>query len=255
MRRRALQLLVVSCLVALAGCSGALSGGGAAGEQTLDDVTYPPGVSENGTNVSALADAHESYLQNRSLTLAVESRVDSSAGNRSVALDAAVGADRNNVLVNGSASGQQISVYLTPDKRYTRIAAGSGEAAYQASNRTSGAAQLVPSSYSGAGYLDQFGGIANFTPTGVRTVDGTPLVVLRADGSNATATQAANVTDYNATMLVDEHGVVRSVTVEATSERNGQQFRTNYSLTISDVGETTVDEPAWLDEARNQTSN
>ena len=255
MRRRALQLLAVSCLVALAGCSGALSGGGGASERTLDDVTYPAGVSENGTNVSALANAHESYLQNRSLTLAVSSTVNTSAGERSVALDAAVGADRDNVLVNGTTMGQQVSVYLTPDRQYTRIAGGSGEAAYQASNRTPGANQLVPSSYSGAGYLDQFGGVANFTPTGVRTVDGTPLVVLRADGSNATATEAANVTDYNATMLVDEHGVVRSVSVEATSERNGQQFRTNYSLAISNVGETTVDEPAWLDEARNQTSS
>lgn len=254
MRRRALQLLAVSCLVALAGCSGALTDGGGAGERTLDDVTYPAGVSENGTNVSALAAAHESHLQNRSLTLEVSSTVNTSAGERSVALDAAVGADRDNVLVNGTTMGQQVSIYLTPDRQYTRIAAGSGEAAYRASNRTPGAAQLVPSSYSGAGYLDQFGGAANFTPTGVRTVDGEPLVVLRADGSNATAAPAANVTDYEATMLVDEHGVVRSVTVEATSRRNGQQLRANYSLNVSDVGETTVEAPAWLDEAKNQTS-
>ncbi|WP_435177121.1 DUF7537 family lipoprotein [Halorussus sp. AFM4] len=253
MRRRALQLLAVSCLVALAGCSGALTDGGAGG-QTLDDVSYPAGVSANGTNVSALADAHESYLQNRSLSLSVSSTMNASSGNRSVALDAKVGADRDNVLVNGTAMGQQVSVYLTPDRQYTRIAAGSGEAAYRATNRTPGSARLIPSSYSGAGYLGQFGGVANFTPTGVRTVDGTQLIVLRADGSNATATPAANVTDYEATMLVDEHGVVRSVTVEATSRRNGQQVRTNYSLNVSDVGETTVDEPAWLDEAKNQTS-
>ncbi|NEU55366.1 hypothetical protein [Halorussus sp. MSC15.2] len=254
MRRRVLQLLVLSCLVALAGCSGALPGDGA-GEQTLGDVSYPAGVSDDGTNVTALANAHESALENSSLTLSIDSTVNSSAGNRSVVLDAAVGSARDNVLVNGSASGRQMSVYLTPEKRYTRIATGdNSEAAYQVTNRSQEAMRLVPS-YSGSGYLDQFAGMANFTPTGVRTVNGTTLLVLQADGSNATATDRANVSEFDATILVDERGVVHSVTVEATSSRNGQEFRTTYSMTISDVGETTVAEPAWLDEARNQTGN
>lgn len=252
MRPNALQLLAVCCLVALAGCTGALSGGGDG--PTLDDVSYPPGVSENGTNVSALADAHSAALENRSFALSANSTVNAPTANESVRLDASVGRDRENVLVNATLTNQQVSMYLTAEKRYTRISAD-GEVSYQANRRTSDAVKLVPSSFTGAGYLDRFGGIANFTPTGVREVDGTTLVVLRADGSNATASEQANVTDYNATLLVDEQGVVRSMTVEATSTLDGRQSTTAFSLEISNVGETTVAEPAWLDEARNQTGD
>ncbi|WP_135853470.1 DUF7537 family lipoprotein [Halorussus salinus] len=253
MRRKALQLLVVASLVALAGCSGALSGGD--GAQTLDDVTYPAGVSENGTNLTALADAHENTLQNQSFTLEVASTVNSSMGNQSVALDAAVGADREEIRVNGSALGQDVSVYVTEEKRFTRLNVADGEARYQVADRTPESSQIVPSSYTGRSYLDRFAGSGNFTPTGVRTVEGTTLVVLEADGSNATQSQQMNVTDYNATMLVDQQGVVHSVSVEVSAARQGQQARTEFSMNVSDVGETTVAEPAWLDEARNSTDS
>ncbi|UPW01537.1 hypothetical protein M0R88_05385 [Halorussus gelatinilyticus] len=253
MRRKALQLLVVCCLVALAGCSGALPGGD--GAQSVDDVTYPAGVSENGTNLTALADAHQNQLQNQSLTLEVASTVNSSMGNQSVALDAAVGADREQIRVNGSAMGQNVSVFVTEEKRYTRLNVGDGEARYQIADRSPDSNQIIPASYTGRSYLDRFAGSGNFTPTGVRTVDGTTLVVLEADGSNATQSSQANVTDYNATMLVDQQGVVHSVSVEASVTRQGQRVRTDFTMNVSDVGETTVAEPTWLDEARNSTNS
>lgn len=250
MQRTALQLLAVACLVALAGCTGALSGGGDG--PTLDDVSYPPGVSENGTNVSALADAHSTALENRSFTLSANSTVNSSVTNQSVRLDARVGQNRDDVLVNASMMGQQMTTYLTAAKRYARVVVD-GEVSYQATERTPDAVRLVSSSFTGERYLTQFGGVGNFTPTDARDVNGTTLVVLRADGSNVTASEQANVTDYDATLLVDEEGVVRSLTVEATSTRDGLQYRTEFSMEISNVGETAVAEPAWLDEARNRT--
>ncbi|UPV75500.1 hypothetical protein M0R89_05385 [Halorussus limi] len=250
MRRKVLQLLVIGCLVALAGCSGALSGGD--GAQTLDDVTYPAGVSDNGTNLTALAAAHEERLQNQSFTLQVSSTVNASQMNQSVELDAAVGADREQVRVNGSAMGQDVSMYVTEQKRYTRLSAG-GDAKYRVTERTPDSMQIVPGSYTGRSYLDRFAGSGNFTPSGVRVVDGTTLLVLRADGSNATQSQQVNVTDYNATMLVDEQGVVHSVSVDVSATRRGQEVRTRFSMNVSDVGETTVAEPTWLDEARNSS--
>jgi hypothetical protein len=253
MRRKALQLLVVVSLVALAGCSGALSGGD--GAQSLDDVTYPAGVSENGTNLTALADAHENQLQNQSFTLEVASSVNSSMGNQSIALDTAVGADREEIRVNGSAVGQNVSVYVTGEKRYTRLNLGNGDVRYQVGDRNPESNQIVPESYTGRSYLDRFAGSGNFTPTGVRTLDGETVIVLEADGNNATQSQQVNVTDYNATMLVDQQGVVRSVSVEVSAAQQGQQARTEFSMNVTDVGETTVVEPTWLDEARNSTDS
>lgn len=254
MRTRALQLVAVACLVALAGCSGALSGAGE-DAQTLDDVDYPEGVSEDGANVSALAESHEQRLQNRSFTLRVNSTVNTSAYNQSVSLDARVGPDRDAVHADSSAMDQQMSVYLTEDTQYTRVTAGDGEPRYRVTDRTPAALQLFSGSFAGATFLDRFAGSANFTPTDVRTVDGATVVVLEADGSNVTETSQANVTGYEATLLVDERGVVRSVEVDVSGNRDGEQFRTRFSMTVTDIGETTVSEPGWLDEARNQTDD
>lgn len=254
MQRRALQLLAVSCLVALAGCSGALTGG--AGGPTLEETSYPAGVSDNGTDLAALSEAHAEALNGSSFSLALDVSQNSSASNRSMAVDAAVGPDRDSVRVNVSGADQSMATYATAETRYLRIATGD-RANYRATERTDDALKLLPSSYSGTTYLDRFGGQveANFTPTDVREVDGTTLIVLRADGSDVSAPDGTNVTDYNATILVDEQGVIHRFEVSALTERGDASVRNSVTMTVSDVNETTVEEPAWLDEARNQTES
>ncbi|WP_137284270.1 DUF7537 family lipoprotein [Halorussus salinisoli] len=256
MRRKALQLLAISCLVALAGCSGALTGDGGAGEQSLEDVSYPAGVSENGTNVSALGESHTEALNGSSFALGLDVNQSSSQSNRSTALRAAVGPNRDNVRMNVSDTKRAMELYTTAEQRYLRIGTD-GDATYQTSERTSDGTSLVPSSYSGASYLDRFAGQvgANFTPTGVRDVDGTTVVVLRADGSDVSAPDGTNVTDYNATILVDEQGVVHRFEASIRTGRDDAASRISVTMTVSDVGETAVEEPTWLDEAHNQTSN
>ena len=253
MQRRIFQLLAVICLVALAGCSGALSGDN--GPATLDDVTYPAGVTENGTNVSALADAHAEALNGSSFTLGLELAQNGSTANHSAAMHAAVGPDRGQVHVNLTGTNRRMATYLTEEKRYVRTTSN-GEPAYRVVERAPEGAKLVPSSYSGAAYLDRYAAAtrANFTPTGVRVVEGTPLIVLESDGSNVSAV-GANVTDYGATILVDERGVVHSFEMSARTESDGQYSEISFSMALSNVNATTVTEPAWLDEARNKTGN
>lgn len=253
MRRKALLLLAVGCLVALAGCSGALSG--ATGDDaTLEDVSYPDGVSENGTNVSALAAGHTAALENSSFTLSFESTQNSSMGNQSVRMDTAMTADRDQIRANLSSGERDISVYLTEDEQFRRVVAD-GDPSYRVSERTPEAMQFVPPSYSGARYVEQFGSMANFTPTEAREVDGTTFVVLEADESDVDAPEDVNVTDYDATILVDEQGAIHRISVEAETTQNDQSARIAFSMEISDVGETSVEEPNWLDEARNSTEN
>lgn len=254
MRRNALLLIAVCCLVALAGCSGALSG--ETGEPTEDDVTYPDGVSENGTDLSALADGHAEALNGSSFTLALDMTQNGSTGEQSIGMDTAVSADRDRVRANASMQGQRTSMYLTEDRQYARVTVDN-QTMYDASDRTSEGMQMVPGSYSGATYVEQFGesANANFTPTEVREVDGTTLVELRADGSNVSVPEGAEILAYDATILVDERGVIHSLDVSVESERDGETTNVSLSMEVSDVNETTVDEPSWLDEARNASDN
>lgn len=261
MRRKALLLFAVSCLVVLAGCSGALTGSSGADEPTLEDASYPAGVSDDGTNLSALSATHAAELNGSSFTLDVDVTQNASTGNqsmtnRSMAMHAAVGPDRDNVRVNVSGASQSMSAYTTAEKRYLRMATDSG-VVYRATERSPDAVKLVSSSYSGTSYFDRFGtqAGANFTPTGVREVNGTTLIVLEADGSNVSVEGGANVTHYDATILVDEQGVVHRFETTVESERDGTTVRISFTMTISDVNGTAVEEPPWLDEARNRTSS
>ncbi|WP_276299732.1 DUF7537 family lipoprotein [Halorussus lipolyticus] len=257
MQRSALQLIAVSCLVALAGCSGALPGGanGADG-QSPDDVSNPPGVSANGTDLAKLSSAHTEALNGSSFTLAFEVSQNSSASNRSMSATAAVGPDRENVHVNVSGAAQSMATYSTAEKRYLRVATAE-RVDYRVADRSADGLKLLPSSYAGTAYLNRFAGQvgANFTPDGVREDNGTTLVVLRADGSDVSAPNGTNVTDYDATLLVDEQGIIHRFEASARTERGDQWVRSSVTMTISDVNETTVAEPAWVDEARNQTQS
>ncbi|WP_158058680.1 DUF7537 family lipoprotein [Halorussus halophilus] len=248
MRKNALLLLAVGCLVALAGCSGALTGG------TDNEMTYPDGVSENGTNVSKLTQSHDAVLNGSSFTLRLNTTTNTSMGNQSLALDAKVGQNRDQVLVNVSGGGRNVTSYQTAEKRYTRLSMG-GQTVYRADDRTPQGQQFVTGSYSGSMYVDQFAQNANFTPNGTTQFNGETVVVLEADGSNVSDPQSANLTDYEATMLVDEQGVVRKFDATVRTEANGAYNRVSLTMTISNVNETSVPEPNWLDEARNQSNS
>ena len=248
MRRYAL-LLAVGCLVALAGCSGALTDDG---KKTQKQMVYPDGVSENGTNVSKLLDSHESALNASSFALRLNTTQNTSMGNQSLSLAATVGPNREKVLVNVSGAGRNVTSYETAEKRYTRLSMG-GRTVYRVTDRMPQGAQFVPGSYTGATYVERFAQHANFTPNGTTQFQGRTVVVLEADGSNVSAPAGTNVTGYDARLLVDERGIVRTFEATVRTEASGAYSRVSLAMTISDVGEVSVAKPGWLDEARNQS--
>lgn len=57
--------------------------------------------------------------------------------------------------------------------------------------------------------------------------------------------------DYEGVVTVDERGFVRSFNIEGF----GDDVNTEYAMSVDNVGSTTVEEPDWLEEARQQTES
>ncbi len=56
-------------------------------------------------------------------------------------------------------------------------------------------------------------------------------------------------TEFSYVVLVDEDGLVRSESWEATgTDEDGTEVTVEFSYTVTDVGSTTVEDPEWLDE-------
>jgi len=85
--------------------------------------------------------------------------------------------------------------------------------------------------------------------------DGDTVVVYRktdAEGIDAIldTSNASNIYSFNATFAIDSDGVVRSASYEIDYQRDtGQNQRVNVEYELSAFNETTVDRPAWADEA------
>lgn len=250
MHHRTAVSLVLLCLVATAGCLGYLRPDSA--EPTLDDVTFPPGVSESGTNVTALAAGHTATLENRSFTY----RVEMEEPNESGTMEARIDAGRNRLLVHTNTSDGRRAVYLTEESEYEKRVSD-GETAYEVRDRTPAWLSMVPISYTGASIVEQFAGPVNYTATGVETVDGTALLVLTANESDLeSGSDSVELRSYDGRILVDEAGRIHSFAVDFEAEyADGTTSALSIEMTISDVGSTAVPEPDWLDEARRSAGN
>lgn len=243
--KRIVASVLVAALLALAGCVGSLPGTG----PTLDDVEYPNGVSDGGVNATALVDAHEAGLENRSFTLEMTLTGASENESQSYAVRNAVSADRSRMLAHTNTSTGTTDVYFTADRVYQRSVLD-GRTSYDVRERTSRAPQAAPGPLTGVRFLRQYLSTANFTPTGVTVDDGTTLIVLTADTASLVNNSMTNVTRFDARVLVDERGVVHRATLDyAAVSADGETISGSTTLRVTDIGETTVTEPDWLDEA------
>jgi hypothetical protein len=80
------------------------------------------------------------------------------------------------------------------------------------------------------------------------TREGTPLYRFSADSFAATNQRPRNTTDPSATLLVDRAGVIQSAHFSFENANTGQDL--SLSIRTTAVGDVTVAEPDWTDEAR-----
>ena len=182
-----------------------------------------------------------------------------------------------------SATTQSVALYTADNTTYVRVASGDGEPRYRVANGSAGQSPVATSNeqFVTLQGVFQVADATAWTQSGNETGAGTTYTASGADsidvdalfGTNASgmdrnvsagengSTNASgappldvNVTAYDATLVVSENGTLDEFRYTMTVDLGGRETTISRSYDVRDVGETTVEEPPWLDEANAQAA-
>ncbi|MFC3476654.1 DUF7537 family lipoprotein [Halobacterium litoreum] len=240
MNRRVLAI-AVAVLVALAGCSAGPLGGGS----SAPDVSEQSWTDGEEVNVTAVFEAHADAAADLSSFEYESATTVASGGERAVTL--ALNNESERALKTTEPAGENADVrrsFFANDTVYVNAGDGESRAYTEDTNFTRfvdrGAA--LPAAPE---ILAQW----DFEYEGFE--DG--AFVFEADSAtadeDAPGIDVTNVVSTNATLVVEESGLVRSMQVSATVERDGERETLTTSAEYDSLNETTVETPDWVDEA------
>lgn len=255
MRRiRAAGVVALVLAVALAGCSG-LTGGDGTPSATDGGPDGTPVDTDSilAAHTEAL-DGAGSYTTNATIAINGSGPV---SGTQSVSYLVDSGSDE--AMLRQTFQGASVVQYTAGNTTYLRQTQG-GNATYRVASEPygDGFQALTPVNTSQAANLAGLGSVlgnVTYQQAGSATVDGVAVTRYEASGSDAInlGNSPGNVTAFESTLAVaDDSGVVRTLTFTISIEQQGQTQEQDIEVTTSGVGSTTVPEPDWLDEAREQ---
>ena len=275
LERRHLSLALVVLLTASAGCTGLLGSepGPTTSAATPADANGPaPGSS--GFDAAAVERGHFETLSESSFTTSLSFRLSAvrDGENRSVFVNRTVAIDRQRgrslstgELVQPNGDTLATTTYTADGSTAERrvLARGDEELTDYRTASPPYDGRVQPVNESGVidrSLLQSLGADIDWTYAGTETVDGDTVSRFEANGSDITGFAADDAVSTNvsangtadsasAVVLVDEDGVVRSVQYRVTTERDGRPVTVTLSLSVSQVGDTSVAEPDWLSEA------
>lgn len=271
MSRRALLAVVLATTMVLAGCQFGGSGTPTVGptdaatpsqtpastptptatSEPFGGASPPPGVDDGGvTDPDALMDAHAAGLDGVSTTVEIRFYLSVNGSNQSRVLRAKVlpGEDRGWMRAEFDGG---VGTYYTADGTTYYREVVDGQATYGTTDQVS----AVPE-------RERFGADER-ARTAIESADWAPAGTVERNGRTlfefrATAVEPPNVDTENGTtvtsrgrLLVDGDGVVHHVSVETTVETDGGTVRYGSTVSLSDVGATTVERPDWVDDAED----
>lgn len=279
MKRRAGTILLVT-LVLLSGCSllggsptatptgggdGARSGGtngdgttpGDAGTRT--PASYPPGYGPSGArDVDRAMEAHQAaMLSHDSFTVTYQASLLTNDGQAAISSLQTTNQTTRRAYVATNLSGDATTVsYVTDGERFTRTnppGNGTDDVSYERTSATYAAAQYTGSqfirpalenlTYAEPERIQRESGVfLRYRATEVRNVES-----LLGNGVNP-----ANVSSFDAAIVVGPDGAVRRMAYRATIDRGDRQFSLSVRMDVSDVDGVTLTDPPWLDEARRR---
>jgi hypothetical protein len=235
-------------LVSLSGCSG-LSG---LGDDTGDNESVGD---ELDTQLANVSEAHAEYLR--------------AAG--SVTVNKTVQFNTGGTEINQSTR-WQIDFESGRISKLRRPLVGSASETFRTANGTvyerlgGGTDQFVPPERTDTLAPEQAVRLSTpldsaddrYERRGTRTADGVDGTVYVADGLDAAPESSrenlstADVEDYKSVIVVAPSGYVINETATITISSDGQTRHIRETVRFADLGQTSVDEPAWLDEAKAQ---
>lgn len=267
MRRRAAVFLLV-VLVALAGCSlpsGDLTGDTETrGDDGSDDPTpsptpafaYPAGYSDAGVeNVSRALENHRSTLTGASgFQVVYSAAVEGSDRSSVVTYDVRAEPPSERALLRFNVTSRNVEgyyaqYYANDTMHVATRQPGDQNTTYSRTGQSYGADQFAGANWLFRPVLQN----VSFESSRIVRRDGERVVEysggrLRDSGQLPTGRlQSGNVTDFSATMVVGPDGYVRSLEYRATVVDGGTERRLSVSIQVTNVGETTVQRPGWID--------
>lgn len=255
--RLALGVLAVAVVVGVAAAA-APATAGAQTNETGNDTTLAPGLSADGvTDPFALAQAHHRVLRNASYTVTAQSThrygngtlVGTSSTTTAVAADGertvrTYGTFRNTSAQSAVTQYERLA-WSNGTLSLTAVRFGDGEVTY---DRSEDSAALPRNADTDWETIYAAFSAANTTVVGEVEDDGRTLYRVVATDVRA---DSAYVDDrpFTMTALVDERGVVHSLVVAHPTTYEGTPAFVTQQIRVTNVGNTTVEQPDWYDDA------
>lgn len=256
--------VALAALLLLAGCSlGGLGGPGAdesPGESTdspaAGSFTYPAGFDAGGvTNHTEATEGHrEQLLAASGFTVTYDATVTEPGNTTTVAYTQQVETGSEEVhwrmnVSSGDRAGSRAQ-YYADDTVYSRTrTVGSDSPSY--GNRTH---EYALETFTGLDFVRpalvdvSYGSSETTTHGGVPAVVYSDASVESTTGLFGQGVDPANVSEFSSTLVVGDEGVVRQLRYAATVTTDGTDRTVEVTVTVSDVGSTTVSRPAWVSE-------
>lgn len=243
----AASLVVV---VLLAGCSGLVGDGGTGSASSPDEFEYADGFSADGVSDGAVDSYRNALANTSSYTVDYQQNLSGNGSEMAYDIEYRVDGDGEEAVHRFASPSQnyEAETYYGSDGHVTRQVSGDQE------EFTSGEESFQQADLTGARAVEPL--LANTTAydTSVAERDGTEVVVYETSGAeNAEAVfgvDQSNVTDFSAEFSVDSAGVVHDASYDVTYlDPDGNEQTLTLSFEVTAVDDTSVDRPAWADEA------
>lgn len=264
-RRSTVAVLLVVVLVLLSGCSAVLdgngngngSGNGNGATDAPDDPSsfdYADGYGPDGvTDGQAALESHRSSVIARgSYTGRYTYDIEDSDGSRLVDIDTRVDFEgeegRQRADVDTPQATGKIDIYRDSETRY-RKSVFNNQTSFSSSNQSFDPENLTSTEPIQPLLLN----LSEYEAS-VEERNGVTVIVYERNGTEGVDSflginESADVTSFSATFAVDTDGVVRSANYQMTYTLNGSERGLAVEYSLSSFGETSVDRPAWVDQA------
>lgn len=265
--RHKLATVAVVALLVFAGCSAGGGGGDATTTQTGPNGTTTQGdagdvsdpVYETPLDGQTVAENHKSVIADAN-TFTLVSTSNQSQGNQTASSESTLKAvyDSGEYSSVQQSRGRTVEQYVFGNgTAYQRFELSTGDVRYSVPQRTANASTLA------GGQIGTFVDAFEYEFVGTETVDGAETQVYEASGVSDLNTSAPafsqldteNVSSVGAHLYITEDGLVKQFGYDLDLTTRGQEASVSVTQRFTNLGETTVEPPAWIGEARANTTD